>query len=246
MTQRTAKTLLNIFGRNFPPCLLFHGPRGSGQKDVFHEYFDGLYSEGDLIAFDKPKIAELLPLQAWVNQKPEQKYRVVLIDRLEEVSKESANFLLKIVEDAPAHVRWVLMADSKNNVLEPMCSRSVLVPFVSYTAKEVPEAFGGNAQLRDTLSKLNLTFIQSQLLEAVKSGRYDKVYGFCNSLKRLCEEYTKELEFLRDAYLFCCNILMHHFQNEPVKLHDIQEAKNVIRDNVRSEQTFKTMFLRVM
>jgi len=246
MKQATARTLLNIFGRNFPPSLLFHGPRGSGQKEVFHEYFDGLYAPQDLIAFDKPKIAELLPLQSWVIQKPEMKYRVVFIERLEEVSKEAANFLLKIVEDSPSFVRWVLVADSKDNVLEPMCSRSVLIPFVSFSSKEVPEEFGGNATLQASLSKLNLKLVQSQLLDVVSSGRYDKAYGFCNFLKRLCEEYTKELEFLRDAYLYCCNILMRHFQDDAEKIHVIQEAKNVIRDNVRSEQSFKVMFLRVL
>lgn len=246
MTQNTARALLNVFGRNFPPCLLFHGPLGSGQKEMFHEFFDGLYAPGDLIEFDKPKIDELLPLQSWVIQKPELKYRVVLIDRLEEVSKEAANFLLKIVEDSLDQVRWVLIADSKDSVLEPMRSRSVLVPFVSFTSSVIPEAFGGNATLQASLVKLNLRLVESQLSEVINSKRYDKAHGFCNFLKRLCEESTKELEFLRDAYLYCCNVLMRHFQDDPEKLHYIQEAKNVIRENVRSEQSFKVMFLRVL
>lgn len=244
--QTSARKYLDGFKGNYPPCMIFYGPTGCGQVEIFHEYFDKHLAEADLKSFEKPKVDELLSLTEWVNYQPTQDFRCILVDRVDEISKEASNFLLKIIEDSPAYVRWVLISDSKQ-LLGPLKSRSFLVPFRAFKpAHGVDEVFGGSLKLKAHLEDVDQDLIQRRLGELVESKQYHAVYDFCLLLKELCDKKEHGMELLRDIYLFSCNTLQGLFSSDLAKLKIIQETKNSLRKNLRGEHTFKAMFLRLL
>ena len=244
--QLTARKYLDGFAGRYPPCLIFQGPTGCGQVELFHEYFDKHLGEADLKSFEKPKVDELLELTEWVNYQPAKDFRCILIDRVDEISKEAANYLLKIIEDSPGYVRWVLISDTKQ-ILGPLKSRSFLVPFRAFKPEHgVGELFGGSLKLQEHLEPLDLNLISRRLNEVLQSKQYHEVYGFCLLLKELCDKKEHEMELLRDIYLYCCNSLQGAYQSDFAKIKIIQETKNALRKNLRGEHTFKSMFLRLL
>lgn len=244
--QSVARKYLDGFNGRFPPCMIFYGPSGCGQREIFHEYFDKRVGETDLRIFEKPKVDELLDLTEWVNYQPGKDFRCVLIDRVDEISKEASNFLLKIIEDSAHYVRWVLISETKQ-LLGPLKSRSFLVPFRAFKPSHgVEEIFGGSMRLQNHLESIDLELVEKRLNEVVQGKNYHAVYGFCLLLKELCDKKEHEMDLLRDIYLFCCNVLQGLHSTDVQKLKVIQETKNALRRNLRGEHTFKAMFLRLL
>lgn len=221
-----AQELLSGFVHDCPPCMIFYGPKDCGQIRAFQEYFKNTASVNDLYAFQKPKLDELLELNAWLMKRPEKRYRVVLIEQGNEISKEASNFLLKVIEDAPEYVRWVILTDTRN-VLGPLVSRSFMIPF------------------RDTTNPLKTIGIdvektKKDLTDALKSKSYPNVYLFCQGLRNVLAESEETVE--RDVYLFCCDVAMEVFSDYR-KLNRIQKTKTQMRRGIHCEQLFKVMVL---
>lgn len=243
--QVRARKLLSIFQGNFPPCMWFYGPKGAGQEEIAYETFQGLYTERDHKHYVKPKLDEIIPVRHWLSSHPESKFKFILIEGVDKVSKEAANFLLKVVEDSPEYVRWVIVSES-TDILQPLKSRSLIVPFRSFTKDEVESDFGGSLFLKKEMERVSHEFVKSQLLEVLVSREYYKAYMFVTMLKRVCEEVSTELELLRNTYLYCCNIMVEYYQNDTERLAAIQKTRNILKDHVRSEQQFKSLFIRIL
>ena len=250
--QTRARTLLAIFKGDFPPCLWFYGPKGSGQEELAYEAFQGLYSEKDHRVYRKPKLDDIIPVRQWSLTHPDKKFKFILIEGVDKVSKEAANFLLKVIEESPSYVRWVLISESFN-ILQPLKSRSLAIPFRAFKDDEVEAAFGGSLFLKKEMARVSFSFVKSQLLDVLQSREYYKAYLFCTMLKRMCKEVTteqgddvSEMELIRNAYLCCCNIMADYYQKDVQRLSWVQETKNIIKNHVRSEHEFKVMFVRVL
>ena len=244
--QRIARKFLDGFKKSCPPCMIFYGPQGCGQVELFHEYFDCRVSDSDLRKFSKPKVDEFSDLKVWLSHKPEKDFRIVLIDHVDDISKEAQNFLLKAIEDSATYVRWVLISETKQ-LLSPLKSRSFLIPFRPFQPEHgVSEDFNGSLKLQKQLSLVDAEEVLDRVVKVVESGRYCEAYKFCQWLKDITDKKENELELLRDIYLYCCNVIYGYYANNKEALNVIQETKNKLSKNLRGEHTFKTLFLRIL
>lgn len=102
-----------------------------------------------------------LVLDAFV--KPvERPYKIFLIDRVDELLPAAANAILKLLEEPPKHVIFLLTARSRFNVLQTIASRCVLVNVFGE---------GVNACFKLLKEHYSNQFDYSKLLQAAKFGR---------------------------------------------------------------------------
>lgn len=226
-----AQELLAGFVKDCPPCMVFYGPKDSGQLEMFDEYFKDKAAKSDILIFRKPKLDELLELHAWLQKLPENKYRVVRIEQGDEISKEASNFLLKIIEDSPDYVRWVVMTASRQ-ILGPLASRSFMVPFRASAEQKEPDAID--------FSKAN-----GKLVEALKANGYHHIFAVCQSVKKELKEVEDE-SVEREVYTRFCDTVMEHYKGDYRKVHKIQETKNLMKRGIHCEQLFKVMVLKLI
>jgi len=217
MNQPRAFHFLNMFTDNCPPCMIFYGKNEGDKKIIFEEFF----KNDEIHFFDKPKLDELLEIKKWIFLKPASRYKVIFIKKADFISKEASNFLLKIIEESPDYVRWVISTDSLN-ILGALKSRSFLIPF--------------------TEEEKNLDELEGKIFDILKSRLYCNAYKYLLDIKKA--EYSEEE--LKQKYLDICNVLIKFYVNHSKKLHLIQKAKNIIDKNVRSETILKTLFIQVL
>lgn len=219
MNQVRAERFLQAFSKNCPPCMIFYGKSESGQKEVFERFFQG----NEIKRFSKPKLDELIAIKPWLGLRPDSRYKVVLIEQADFVSKEASNFLLKVVEDSPPYVRWVLLTENLN-VLGAIKSRSFLVPF------------------RETVDEETFEY-GDRLTEVLKSGKYCNAYSYVLSLKKACGDDDVKYKM---ALLGSCKAMVNFYREYSGKLHLIEKAIHLIEKGVRGETALKTLFLQVL
>jgi DNA polymerase-3 subunit delta' len=132
---------------------LFHGPAGTGKREVARAFAAGLLLAGarhadtvaervardthpDLTWVRPSGAAEMLvsdieePVVAAAQRTPfESLRRVFVIEGAETMNDQAANRLLKTLEEPPRHTHLVLVADRREDVLATIASRCQLVRF---------------------------------------------------------------------------------------------------------------------
>jgi DNA polymerase-3 subunit delta' len=78
------------------------------------------------------------PLSRWLEQRPQFRLRMGVIDGTELMNQSAANAFLKFLEEPPSYARIVLIAPSAQAVMPTIVSRSVVVRFGTVPAGEVP------------------------------------------------------------------------------------------------------------
>ncbi len=75
-------------------------------------------------------------MESWIRQPPEAKEKVVIIEGVDEFSPAVANGLLKMLEEPPEYLRFILIGQSRSKVLPTILSRARHIVVPPYTHKE--------------------------------------------------------------------------------------------------------------
>ena len=155
-----------VLGAALPPAgrpshaYLFHGPAGAGKRDVAEAFAAALLADGapdpgsvaarvahrshpDLMWVAPSGAHELLvddvrPVVHAAARTPfEATRRVFVIERADTMNDESANRMLKTLEEPPAFVHLVLLTDRPSEVLDTIASRCQHVRFDPPPAGEI-------------------------------------------------------------------------------------------------------------
>ncbi len=143
-----------ILNREFAPFMLFVGQEGAGKKDSAHNFANVILCDNeksepcnicdncklinsgnhpDLIKLDGEgtiKIAEIRQLQKSLYLKPYRaNHKVAIIHDAHLMTDESANALLKILEEPPENSVMILISPDKTLLPETVVSRSQVVNF---------------------------------------------------------------------------------------------------------------------
>lgn len=119
-----------------PHALLFSGTRGTGKTTLARIFAAAIgTSEMDLYEIDAASnrgIDDIRELKEAVYTLPfESTYKVYIIDEVHMLTKEAFNALLKILEEPPAHVVFILATTEEEKLLDTILSRCQVFRFNS-------------------------------------------------------------------------------------------------------------------
>jgi DNA polymerase III subunit gamma/tau len=140
---------------SLPHSFLFSGPKGSGKTSAARilaktvnclQKIDGEACGkcDSCLSIDKKRAIDIIEIDAASNRGiddirllkesayllPVQlKYKVFIIDEVHMLTKEAFNALLKIIEEPPAHVLFILCTTDEEKIPETILSRLVKIPF---------------------------------------------------------------------------------------------------------------------
>ena len=158
--EQITKTLSNAIKQGkISHAYLFTGPRGTGKTSVArilaHEINDIPYTDDsislDIIEIDAAsnrRIDDIRDLRDKVHIAPVgAKYKVYIIDEVHMLSGSAFNAFLKILEEPPAHVKFLLATTEPHKLPETIISRVQRFEFRKFSRQEIID---------------HLTFIASQ------------------------------------------------------------------------------------
>lgn len=144
--EHITKTLSNSISKNsVSHAYLFTGPRGVGKTSIArilaHEVngleYDEEVTNTDIIEIDAAsnrRIEEIRELREKIYTSPNSsKYKVYIIDEVHMLTNESFNALLKILEEPPSHVIFILATTEIRKVPDTIVSRTQRFTFKPIT-----------------------------------------------------------------------------------------------------------------
>jgi len=217
-----SKNILTNFGEN---------------KAVEHKFesessADFLYIQPEKNNISIDKIREMI--EYFQNRPLESKYKIALIDEVECLRKESANALLKTLEEPPYYGVIILLTKSKDRVLKTISSRCQIVSY--YKSKDIDTDFD-----MDTLVEILYKSMKKDLLQLLDS-------------KDFFDENKDNKKIMFDNIIwFYRDILIYKFTNSNDKLYfpkyediyrqfvhvDIKTIENTISKVEQIEENFK-------
>jgi DNA polymerase-3 subunit delta' len=149
--KQAKESLLKLFDSNFPQSWLITGPKGIGKATLIYNFVNhifslpdkdyslikrriGLGSFPDLLVLEQGMnnenasktitIEEIRRIANFANLTPsESKYRAVIIDSADDMNINSANALLKLLEEPPHNFFFFLISHAPNKILPTIKSR---------------------------------------------------------------------------------------------------------------------------
>lgn len=142
-------------------------------------------NDPDLLILDRERgmgIDEVRTLKRFLSLRPYAgKYRAVIIDEAENLGKEAASALLKVLEEPPASALLLLVSANSGALLPTIFSRTIEIKFAPH----------GREELIGYLGKMNLNRKQAEFLADFANGRLGLAHrlqqndGFKNIRKNL-------------------------------------------------------------
>lgn len=141
--EDTVKTLENMIQRNkMPHTILFHGPSGCGKTTLARIVKTALECDDidfrELNCSDFRGIDTIREITRNMRMAPTGgKCRIWLLDEVHQLSKDGQNAALKILEDTPGHVYFLLCTTDPQKLLKTIRTRCCELPVRLLTEKEI-------------------------------------------------------------------------------------------------------------
>lgn len=167
--------LRSYFTTSFPRSLLLLGDKGCGKHEICKLIKDKLNL--DLIDLTETIDSEIIN-QIYIQAIP----MIYMIDLSKMIMKDQ-NILLKFVEEPLKNAYIILLGENKNNILETIINRCIVLMFEKYSKEELSQFVSDNKN-KDLLLEICTT--PGQLKTAVNTN--------LTELCELCEKILDKLE----------------------------------------------------
>jgi len=154
--------------KNRPSAFLLTGPSGCGKTTaarILSRYLGAIKSDfveidsGDFRGIDTIRmIRQQVPLKPMYGRA-----RVWLIDECHKLTNDAQNALLKVLEEPPSHVSFILATTDPNRLLKTIRTRCVSFEFSSLEKEEI-------RKLLNKVCKEESKKVQSKVLSAISEG----------------------------------------------------------------------------
>lgn len=133
------------------------------------------------------------------------KYKVIIIDRAEQLTRQASHALLKTLEEPSAKTIFILISSKPRSLLPTIISRCLLVKFLAVKNTEIEK------QIKKVVSKCPST-AQLERIIRISSGRPGLVISYCQN-PDLVEEQNKVIDELTDALRKDLNFRFKYAEN---------------------------------
>lgn len=163
----------------------------------------------------------------------ESKYKIVLIRNAELLRKESANALLKVLEEPPVYGKIILTTNNEEQIIKTILSRCQVINLESLNNE--------TKNIDENLNEILLKTINRSLLELINSRDY------FNEVKNEANEvYDYFYKFFHDLYIYINskNINMLIFKEnvelyKKIKVFSNENLMNILEKIVEIKSNFK-------
>lgn len=243
---------------------LFHGPPAIGKFLValkFAVLIQGGDSILDKIVYEDDnesiKISEVRALIEKVNLTKQSTNKIVVIQNIERMTTESANALLKTLEEPPEGTIFLLTSSNISKVLKTIISRCRPMAFYPISRDDMVRAFKDEVLVEfcnghpgkafclineegenSFLKKLQL--VEGLLLESSVSERF-------NYIESIVEEKTKIIEFFDLCEYVLRRMLIGGDHDSVIlrKITNIDKSRVLLQNNVNSRLLVESFMLNI-
>lgn len=269
----------------FPHALIIEGEDGLGKKTLARDLACALVCRGDdkpcrqctqckkAIAGIHPDISEYIPSgtansfhvdtvrniisDAYI-QPNEAEYKVYILANAQCMNQNAQNALLKILEEPPKYVVFILTVNSKSALLSTVLSRSVCVTLEGVDTERASEFISSKAEVDIATAKKTVETFNGNIGKALSSIGDEKTV----ELVRVCNELCKALAsgdeykmmtvlsaFQRDrqGIVFACDLLKNIFRDALFAWVDNEyisgqvDSADLIKNNIPRQNIVKLM-----
>jgi len=239
---------------------LFVGPPLSGKTTAARKFFTELNGGAGVQTVDYYELAaekstisieQIRELKSYVQYGPrEQKYLMVVVQKAEKLSAEAANAFLKLLEEPPAGVIFILETVSKEALPMTIISRCQTVYFEQLPADALRTFLADSADAEEIMAlSAGLPHFAALLRESLP--QFKEFVEFCRTIKtknfaqitQYVETVGKDKELLQNFLLLTAQYF-RNLQNTAGAELALKYVK-ILRKNVNLKLTLETMFLQM-
>ena len=251
--------LVNDFLSNkLAHAYLLTGPSGIGKFSMIKEYIKYLLQANEVLIkrIDEGNFPDLLYIakqeknditidmirkaNEFFSQTPlEVKYKFVIIDNAEDLNRNAANALLKILEEPTKNTHIFLISHAPSRLLPTIRSRCRIIKFHPLKERELEQVVGGNkfVGLANFIAgspgraiicnELSVNKLYKQLIELIKSDDLIVFNKFADSIIKQPQQWQLLLELIIYLLLNCIKLITNcSDQEEQNSLTEIAKTKS--------------------
>ena len=251
--------LVNDFLSNkLAHAYLLTGPSGIGKFSMVKEYIKYLLQANEVLIkrIDEGNFPDLLYISKqeknditidmirkaneFFSQTPlEVKYKFVIIDNAEDLNRNAANALLKILEEPTKNTHIFLISHAPSRLLPTIRSRCRIIKFHPLKERELEQVVGGNkfVGLENFIAgspgraiicnELSVDKLYKQLIELIKSDDLIVFNKFADSIIKQPQQRQLLLELIIYLLLNCIKLITNSSdQEEQNSLTEIAKTKS--------------------
>lgn len=178
-------------------------------------------------------------------------WRVVIIDAIDELNRNAANSILKLLEEPPQQLVFLMVCHSLGNILPTIRSRCCVLPIhplteaefsqlgIQQTSPLLSELAGGSIGGYMSLTNMDVVSLLSQLIDITADVCQNKMHtmtGFCSTLEKKEPRVEKipELLFWLSRQLVLCSSgvsIENELKDKIVKLSGITNPNHWLMVN---------------
>lgn len=245
-------SVLNASGR-LPHAIILEGEEGIGKKTLAREIALNLFCRGgeeipcrkcpqcskvmkqihpDIYEYSAPgtpksfSIKTVREIRDDVIVRPnEADYKIYILGNCQSMTTEAQNALLKVLEEPPSYVIFILTVTTKSAMLETILSRCVVISLEGVDAKLGADYICERDESVDYNDAYNAMSVWNgnigKAIESLSDGKLSKISSVSNEI---CEALLNENEY---SLLIACSV----FQNDrATMLNSLSHLKTIFRD----------------